>query len=237
MDFLKSLFTLHAFLFILYAIGFTLLSSRFHHQSLLRRHTDDFRAFFLYFVFFFLFLLLIPVIAVFLFSPKPMDVLAGFGFRAGNYRLGLLAMVVSLPVAAVSGVFVVKDSKLNKFYPFSKSACTSSKKFILYELFYLLFYYSAWEFTFRGFFLFSLFELMNRTTTALIAAVLVQTIISTVYHLNHPTSEIVSSFIGGVIFGFLAYATGSFLYTLFIHALIGIVNDTFLYFKRYRTAN
>lgn len=238
---MRSLFncflSLYGLLFIIYAAGFTLISSYFHYKSLLEKHTDDFKAFIRYFAYFFLFLLAVPVAAVFLYSRSPFKALAALGFHPGNYRLGFLAMLISLPVAAFSGFFTVKEPGLSTFYPFSKSACTSPKKFFLYELSYLCLYYFAWEFTFRGFFLFSLVELMNRTTTAVLVAVLLQSIISTVFHLHHPPAEVVSSLFGGVVFGLIAYATGSFLYTLFIHALIGIVNDTFLYFRRYKRVN
>jgi len=40
----------------------------------------------------------------------------------------------------------------------------------------------------------------------------------------------------GFIFGLIAYSTGSFLYPLFIHALVGICNDTLIFYRYYRRA-
>jgi len=40
--------------------------------------------------------------------------------------------------------------------------------------------------------------------------------------------------LGSVIFGVIAYATHSILYTIFLHALIGILNDTIICYRYYR---
>jgi membrane protease YdiL (CAAX protease family) len=95
-------------------------------------------------------------------------------------------------------------------------------------------YYFAWEFTFRGVFLFSIIEMTGEAKTGILAAIFIQATIATVYHIGHPDIEVVSAFVGSLIFGIIAYITMSFLYTLFIHALLGVANDTFFYLKYHK---
>jgi len=61
----------YSWLLVIYAIGFALISSFFHYSNLLKKHTDDFKAFIRYFVSFFVllfdsFFLLFPYFATFL---------------------------------------------------------------------------------------------------------------------------------------------------------------------------
>jgi hypothetical protein len=56
-----------------------------------------------------------------------------------------------------------------------------------------------------------------------------QTFLSIVYHIGHPSSEVVGAFLSGILAGIVTAATGSFLYALFHHALVGILNDYLMY--------
>ena len=114
-------------------------------------------------------------------------------------------------------------------YPFSKEACAGLKKFVIYETCYLGLYYLPWEFLFRGLLFFPLIPAIG-----LLPAVAVQTTISTIYHFGHPDAEIFAALGGGIVFGLIAQATGSFLYTFIIHSLAGIATDSFLYFRCHR---
>jgi hypothetical protein len=232
----RSYISLYSLLFLIYALSFTLLSSVFNYKTLVKKYQDDLKAFLFYFAYFSLFLLIIPVVAVLLCSAQPLEALAKLGFELGDYRLGLKIILISIPFCALSAFIGSNDPKLKDYYPYSKKACKSPTTFVLYEASYLFLYYVAWEFAFRGFFLFSIAGMAAGSRPGILAAILVQTIVSTVYHLGHPDTEIFSSFIGGIIFGTIAYATKSFLYTIFIHSLIGILNDTLIYLRHYRRA-
>jgi hypothetical protein len=237
-SFLRDLFqnylSIHSLLFLTYAVSFTLLSSFFHYKNLQKKFSNDLQVFIRYFMYFFLFLLLIPVVVILLYASQPLEVLQSFGFQPGNYKLGLILSLIAIPVCAV-GVYVsLKDPKLKDQYPFAKNACRRGKTFVLYELAYLFLYYAAWEFTFRGVFLFSIIDITGEAKAGILIAILIQTTIATIYHLGHPDIEIISAFVGSIIFGIIAYVTQSFLYTLFIHALLGIANDTFFYLKYHK---
>lgn len=233
-DGVKNYLTLYSLLFLIYAVGFALISSLFNYKSLLKKYKDDLKVFIRYFAYFSLFLLLIPVIGIFLYSPHPLKILRNLGFQPGNFKLGLILILISIPILVFAAYISSNDPNFKRYYPFSKNACRSLKTFVVYEISYLLMYYIAWEFTFRGFFLFSIVEMMGHSRSGILIAILIQAIISTVYHLGHPDLEILSALFGGIIFGIVAYATKSILYTIFIHAFLGILNDTFLYVRYYK---
>ncbi len=226
----------YSILFAVYAIDLSLISSLFHYNTLLKRYQDDFKAFFLYFVSFFLLLLVLPVLSIIFSFARPIETLKKLGLQTGNYKLGILLVLIGIPITAILVYISTRDPKLKEQYPFSKSACQNLKKFILYEISYLLFFYIAWEFTFRGAFLFSLSELMGHSNTGIIVAILTQSIIATIYHLGHPTLEIFGALLGSIIFGVIAYFTKSIFYSLVLHALLGILNDTVFYLRFHKKA-
>ena len=231
---MRNILSPPALLFIVYAVGFALLSSLFHYRSLLKKHQDDYRAFMLYFSYFSVFLLVIPVLFILACSPQPLETLKNYGFRFGDFKLGLAIVLIFLPVLAVMVPVSIRNPKLKDQYPFSKRACRDPKKFAQYEIAYFFLYYLPWEFTFRGVLLFSLSEETGSGTTGVLMAVSVQTIIATVFHLGHPDIEVLGAFVGSVVFGLIAFFTKSFFYGLFIHALLGMANDTGIYLRYYR---
>lgn len=221
-------------LLLLYAIDFALLTSFFHHRNLSKKITDDFVVYIRYFVNFFILLFVIPVVFILFSYSRPLEALASLGLRAGDVRFGFLVLLIGIPVTIVLISIAAKDPALKDHYPFSKRACLNSRSFFLYEASYLIFYYTAWEFAFRGVLLFALIELMGDTPTGVIAAISVQSLLATVYHLGHPHVEIIGALLGSIIFGAIAYATGSIFYTIFLHAFAGILNDILIYRKYHR---
>lgn len=208
-------------------MAFALLFSFFHYRRLLQKW-DDLRAFLGYFTAVFCLFLVIPILIIFILSPEPLLFLRGAGLGLGNLRRGLLIAAAGAPLAVLSGFIGSRDAELSRFYPFSKTACRSPETFIGFEGAYLLLYYVAWEFLYRGILFFPLIPAIG-----LVPALALQTIISTLHHVGHPQSEILASLAAGFIFGLIAYYTGSFIYTIFLHALTGISTDFFIYRRYY----
>ena len=209
-------------------MAFALLFSFFHYRRLTQKW-DDRRAFLAYFAAVFCLFLVIPSLIIFLFSPDALLFLKEAGLSLGNWQRGLGIAALGAPLAVLSGLIGSRDAELGRFYPFSKTACRSPRSFIGFEAAYLLLYYVAWEFLYRGILFFPLIPAIG-----LIPALALQTIISTLHHAGHPQSEIFASLAGGFVFGLVAYFTGSFVYTIVLHALTGISTDTFIYFRDYR---
>ena len=200
----------------------------FHYRRFLKKG-DDFRSFLGYFVAFFCLFLVLPCLIIGIFSPDPLLFLKESGLSPGNMGRGLMIVAAGAPLAVLAGFIGSRDTRLRRFYPFSKAACRSPRTFLAFETAYLLLYYTAWEFFYRGVLFFPLIPAVG-----LVPALALQTIVSTLHHLGHPPSELFASLAAGIVFGLIAYHTGSFLYTIFLHALTGISTDMFIYHRDHR---
>jgi len=206
------------------AVALTLLQTVFGRKRFLRISRDDLQAARRYFLSVFVLGLAVPLAAVFLLAAEPAEVLGGLGLRAGRWKLGLILSAAALPVGWILGKIGSSDPVMRAFYPFSKKAMADQPTFFGYEASYFLFYYTAWEFVFRGVLFFPL-----AASTGLLPALAVSTAASTLFHIGHPETEIFAALGGGFIFGLIAWQTGSFLYLIFIHAALGIMTDAHLF--------
>jgi len=164
---------------------------------------------------------LVPVLTIkFVFNKN----MADFGFSTGDRAYGLKTILISVPLLVIPLIFIAsKMSDVRAEYPMAKLILTRHDLIFWYEASYVLFYYIAWEFFFRGFLLFGLkdrFGSMN--------AVLIQTISSCLIHIGKPEGEILGSIIIGIIFGAIALHTRSIWYVFILHALIGVLTDIFI---------
>ena len=200
----------------------------FYHSVLNKRHGDA-KGSWIYFAVFFALLAAVPILLILLLENEPLKALGALGLTAGNYRLGLVLVLVFLPIALLIGHIVSKTEEMIAWYPFSKQVCARDATFALYEAGYLLLYYTAWEFLYRGLLFFPLLR-----GVGFIPAMAITTTLSTLHHIGHPKSEIWGALLGGVVFASVALSTRSILYPILIHATFGIVNDTFIYLRSYR---
>jgi len=210
------------------ALAFTLLLTVFSRRRLCGRR-DEFKATLLYFAIFFLLLFALPAAALLITDREALDFLREIGLRVGNWRLGLALVAASAPLAWLGSLVGGRDQGLSEFYPFASSACRGGKRLALYETAYFFLYYLPWEFAFRGLLFFPLVG-----TVGLLPALAVQTMLSTLYHIGHPDTEIAASLAAGFLFGLVAYHTRSILYGVAIHALFGIATDVASCLRRRR---
>jgi len=181
------------------------------------RRWGDFRGHLAYFGLFFVLLALIPALILGVADPVQ---LGRVGLGLGRLRPGLLALAVAAPVIALVLVGILREPSLKEQYPLSRAAARMRAGFALYEAVYVLGYYSAWEFCFRG-----LFFLPLVPAIGLVPALAIQTALSTLAHIGSPESEIWGAILGGIGFGLAAYFTGSILYPFLIHAGLGVAHD------------
>ncbi len=217
-----------ALLYPYLALAFTLMVTVFHHRNL-RRGRSELRAFLLYFALFFLFFLVLPLALILLSAADPAAFLRLLGLSSGRAGRGLMLSVIAIPLCLAAAFIGSRDPALREQYPFAKAACRTPGNFVAYEAAYLFLYYLPWEFLYRG-----LLFLMLVPALGLFPALALQTIISTIHHFGHPESEIWAACGAGFIFGLVAWFSGSILYTVFMHALVGIGNDVFLYRRCHR---
>jgi len=217
-----------AFLYPYLALAFTLMITVFHHRTL-RRGRGELRAFLLYFAAFSLLFFALPLLIVFLTAADPAAFLRSVGLTFGRTGRGLALSVAAVPICLAAAFVGSRDPALREQYPFAKEACRTPATFAAYEAAYLVLYYLPWEFLYRGLLFLGLLPALG-----LAPALALQAIISTLHHFGHPDSEIWAACGAGFVFGLVAWVTGSFLYTVFIHALAGMANDTFLYLRAHR---
>lgn len=217
-------------LLLLVAASLALLASALRRPALRRRFRGDLAPTLLYFASFFLLLFVAPLAWVLAAGARAGLTPASLGLCPGDWRLGLAICAVGTPVVVAVAFVGSRDPRLRAVYPFARDALRGRAAFALHESAYALLYYPAWEFAFRGVLLFGLAALPGgaASPTAMAAAVLVQTMVSTVYHLGHPSSEVIGAFVFGLVFGAIAAATGSILYPLYLHALVGVLDDAFI---------
>jgi membrane protease YdiL (CAAX protease family) len=210
-------------------VGLILVASVFHFRRSREKPEEERAAVRRYFVAFFVLLLALPCGVAILASPRPRETLEAIGWTFGRTGLGLPLMLAGLPLAVLSGFFGARDKDLRKFYPLAKAAFADARAFAGYELSYVILYYLPYEFVFRGVLFLPLIPAIG-----LIPALAVQVTASTLLHIGHPGNEVLAAIVGGLVFGLIAYFTGSFFYTLVLHAVAGIGTDTFLFLGRRR---
>jgi membrane protease YdiL (CAAX protease family) len=169
---------------------------------------------------FFLLMFVLPVVYVKFVMRKP---LGNFGWGLGDVKYGV-KWLLTIPLLVVPLMFVAsKMPGLRVEYPLAKTLLHNRDALFLYESAYVLFYYVAWEFFFRGFLLFGLRERFGDVN-----AILIQTISSCLVHIGKPESEIIGSIVVGVLFGMIALRSKSIWYVFLIHASIGVFTDLFI---------
>ena len=172
------------------------------------------------FIIFFVLMFIVPVLYIKLIMKRP---LSDFGFGLGDIKWGS-KWLITIPFLIVPIIyFVSKMPDLRMEYPLAKSLLTDQSHLFVYELGYIIFYYIAWEFFFRGFLLFGLKERFGAFN-----AVLIQTISSCLVHIDKPEGEIIGSIVVGVLFGMIALRSRSFWWVFMLHISIGILTDIFI---------
>ncbi len=147
--------------------------------------------------------------------------LSAFGVCAGDWKWGLRAVLVLLPVVTLCLLLPASTTaEIQAAFPQSRSAAGSLRGFLLLEIPRGALYYVPWEFFFRGFLLFSLRRSMGDWT-----AISVQMIPQCLWHIGMPVGEIVSSVGGGLLFGAIALRTRSIVWPLGLHYAIAVILD------------
>jgi len=170
----------------------------------------------------FLLLGLAPAAAVHFFFKES---LSDYGLTVEQWRKWLPVTIILFLIIAAAMLYPASQTQaMRSFYPFDKSA-TDITGFVRLQLFRGLFFYSAWEFFFRGFILFGLKDTLGDLT-----AICIQTIPSCLWHIGFPAAEIISSIPAGILFGILTIRSKSIFWAFLLHYLIGITLDFFIVF-------
>jgi membrane protease YdiL (CAAX protease family) len=173
---------------------------------------------------FFLFFVLLFLLPLLWMRIRRLTPITRYGFGLGDWRFGLKVVAAALPLAVVPLAYLASSmADVQSEYPLCKLILTRHDLALGFEAAYVLFFYVAWEFYFRGYLLFSLKEEFGA-----MGAVLIQTISSCLIHLGKPEGEILGAIPAGIVFGLIALRTRSFWYVFVLHAALGVCTDLFL---------
>ncbi len=166
---------------------------------------------------------IIPLLIVrVLFRESPRE----YGLRVGDWKAGLLMTGILFPVIAICLLLPASHTaEIRAVYPFDSEALHSAGAYARLQLLRNIFFYTAWEFLFRGFLLFGLRRYVGDWL-----AISIQTVPSCLWHIGMATGEVLSSIAGGILFGIMALRTNSILWPLLLHILMGMSLDLFIAF-------
>ena len=149
--------------------------------------------------------------------------LADYGLQWGIVKRTVRTLLIMAPIMIVVGWLTGGNLQFYQVYPYNPFAGLSYGALTAHLIIYLLFYYFAWEFFFRGFMLHGL-----KNSCGLVNAILIQTMASVMLHFGHPGVEIFGCILGSLFWGFLVVRTRSILSGALQHAILGIMVDTVL---------
>jgi membrane protease YdiL (CAAX protease family) len=181
----------------------------------------DLYAHFWQFFIFALLMLVIPLIVIKFVFKEP---LKNYALVFGDVKNGLIIALSVIVVFIIPiSYFGAQMADVRLEYPLAKTLLEHHELIFLYEAIYVIFYYIAWEFFFRGFLLFGLKDRFGA-----FSAILIQTISSCLVHIGKPEGEIMGSIAFGIILGVIALRTKSIWYVFLIHAAMGVLTDLFI---------
>ena len=146
--------------------------------------------------------------------------LTQLGLGLGNWRAGLLLLVVGIPIAVLAGLVAAETPALHSVYPLDP--VDAPARFATYALMQFL-YFGAWEVLFRGVLLFGLSGKIGVTN-----ANAVQSALSVTAHFGRALSETASALPAGLVLGAVTIRVGSIWPVAIIHWVIGVSKDWFI---------
>ncbi len=165
---------------------------------------------------------LIPLGAVLL---LPGERLRDFGVGLGDWKVGLgiaaVFFLVMLPLVAL----VSHTGAFEHTYPLCQGALKSWGLFAAYEVGYVL-YFIAWEWLFRGFLLFGMYERIRGH------AIWVTLIPFALMHVGKPEAEAFGAIVAAIALAVLAIRTRSFWWGALLHASVAFTMDLIIALRR-----
>ena len=152
-----------------------------------------------------------------------------FGTKIGNGKLGIKIIGLATLIVPLVALSTVIDSGMTATYPLINFTEYTWWQIGLYFISYIS-YYIGWEYLFRGIALHG-----TKDKIGVLGSILLTTMISALIHTSiagfgKPLLETLSAIPAGLIFGYISYKTDSINYSLYTHALVGILTDIFIFF-------
>jgi membrane protease YdiL (CAAX protease family) len=151
----------------------------------------------------FVLFLLVPIAILLLLREDPRE----YGLRLGDRRRGLL-LFVSLTLVSVPAIWLIAAAPdIQAWYAPSMTSVVGVAISNVIDL-------PASEFVLRGFLLFALLRLIGPI------AVVVAVVPFAFSHIGKPDVEVLSTLVGGLVFGWIVWRTGSIVWSAAYHVVI-----------------
>lgn len=151
---------------------------------------------------------------------------SSLGLQLTYTKQAILICVFAYIAVIASTYFSSQDQLIQSEYPLSKLIGTSWSIFIAYQSVYL-FYFLAYEIFFRGYLQFGL-KSEHAGAKELLIIILIQTVLTTLFHIGKPTPEITAAAAFGPVFGYVAFRYNSIWYGMVIHFVMNVFIDLFV---------
>ena len=147
------------------------------------------------------------------------------GLRFSYNKEAFILCAIAYTLVIISTYFSSQDPLIASEYPLSKLIGTSWLIFIVYQISYM-FYFISYEIFYRGYLQFGLMSSAPRSKEIIIILI-VQTILTTLFHIGKPVPEIISAAAFGPVLGYVAIRYNSIWYGMVIHFVMNIFIDYF----------
>ena len=149
-----------------------------------------------------------------------------YGLQVGDKKFNLIWTIVGLALLPV--IFFVSNSpEITNEYPLTRLVLGNAGLFISFSLIYFI-YYLGYEFIFRGYLQFGLKE-EDTSKYGIILILVIQTLITTLFHIGKPVMEIIPAAIIGPIFGYIVIKGKSLWPVLIFHYLLGVLTNCVIF--------
>lgn len=168
----------------------------------------------------FLLFLVVPMLLIKIYFKEEQK---DYGWQWGDKKFNLIWTLIGL--AILPAFFFLKDPALAQEYPLTKLVIGDIPLFITFNLVYFV-YYIGYEFIYRAYLQFGLKPEGELTKKTLLLIISISTIITTLFHIGKPLTEIIAAVAVGPLFGWLTLRGRSFIWPVLIfHWLIGIAGN------------
>lgn len=147
-------------------------------------------------------------------------------WRYSRNKTALLVCAIVYPLVLASTWFSSNEPVLQAEYPLSKLIGGSWSLFILYQCTYF-FYFFSYETFYRGYLQFG-YRDNKPGKNEIITIILIQTVITTLFHIGKPGTEVLMAALFGPVFGYVAIRFNSMWYGMWIHFLMNVFMDFFI---------
>ena len=149
-----------------------------------------------------------------------------YGLRAGNKKMGIILTILLVIGVVIMAFFTSQEAWIQSEYPLSKLVGENWLIFVYYEAMYF-FYFYAYEVIMRGYLQWGLLK-ENTKIKGIIVILILQTAISTLFHIGKPIEEITTALVFGPILGYAAIKLDSIWYGMIIHFVMNVFMDIFI---------